>query len=283
MSVERSYHELFKTVSNGDHAVRRLLCLQWTVLEKIIVTAAQRFVESLTVNGTALSPGQEMWFSYSTHPFEVTEDSKSLSLNLRRCRLSYEKLNLFPIYKQSYCRMECEVKNVLKKCNCSMPIHPTPATTYCIPKLVSCAKNAIRQTNIENCKCISTCDTHLDSTKVTTYELSPNHVPIDSFYQDLYFENVTIVRVFIRTRAITKITRQAYFTTYDLFAQMGGIFNVFFGCSVLSLLELLQLIIYCLRNRRILKKPLKKGKTSLLCLNTNKSLKKAAVILNHPD
>lgn len=66
---------------------------------QVILQHGQRYVE-IPMNGTAISPGYEHWFGYSTRGFRITDSSlKDLSSDLRRCRMfSEEPLQFFPVY-----------------------------------------------------------------------------------------------------------------------------------------------------------------------------------------
>jgi hypothetical protein len=57
-------------------------------------------VDALNVNGSALSPGVELWFGYYTGGFVVSETARALSQELRRCRMYDERLEKFPVYRK---------------------------------------------------------------------------------------------------------------------------------------------------------------------------------------
>ncbi|KAL4704716.1 hypothetical protein ACJJTC_011500 [Scirpophaga incertulas] len=113
----------------------------------------------------------------------------------------------------------------------------------CVPVYVCALWNAARY------GCLPTCEVERAVIKTTLYALSTKTNLIDDFYDGLDFEKVTVVRVFMDRMKTVGSIRQSYFRSTDLFSQLGGIFNVFFGCSVLSLLELLQLLWYATRRR----------------------------------
>ncbi|CAG9791708.1 unnamed protein product [Diatraea saccharalis] len=87
-------------VFNG-RSLKRDIVVQGLPLKR---PSLKQYVNSIgykSENGTALSPGLEMWFGYKIDPFEVSENSKSLSIGLRRCYLpNDEHLKYFPVYKQ---------------------------------------------------------------------------------------------------------------------------------------------------------------------------------------
>ncbi|XP_031763387.2 uncharacterized protein LOC113521085 [Galleria mellonella] len=139
--------------------------------------------------------------------------------------------------------------HVLHECQCSMMAYPTPPDVVrCPPELLECAKFASVSLNIDQCDCIHTCNVDKEYPIYTTNDLMPGSYYHDPFYDDLDLTKVSIVRVYILKRKINSNERHAYFGQTDLFSQLGGAFNLFFGCSILSLLEILQLFWYCFKN-----------------------------------
>ncbi|XP_075972459.1 sodium channel protein Nach-like [Anticarsia gemmatalis] len=213
------------------------LSYKWIALQ-----ASQHFVDT-TINGTALNPGSEQWVTYYARSFLITEGARGLSANLRRCTMSDDGLSYFPTYKKRYCMVECEMANTVRLCHCVRMVHPRPkGVHYCDAQRMKCALYAkVALTTPESCRCPPTCDVNTNLFRTWSFKLDPTIKPLNRFYQGLNFSRVTIVRTFIQKRE--KITKQrwAYYTYLDLFSQLGGLFNMFFGCSILTILGLLQL------------------------------------------
>nr|XP_053599834.1 amiloride-sensitive sodium channel subunit alpha-like [Plodia interpunctella] len=129
--------------------------------------------------------------------------------------------------------------------------HPLPpGAILCNARLLPCARQALANFDKYTCSCVHTCDVDTDSVEISSYKLFPHSACIDSFYHDLDFTKISIMRVFVANRNIKTKSRQTYYTFHDLFSQLGGIFNVFFGCSLLSILEIIQLIKYACKFRK---------------------------------
>ncbi|VVC91115.1 unnamed protein product [Leptidea sinapis] len=191
-------------------------------------------------NGSPISPGIEIWNGYTAGIIQISDSVKDLSDDIRGCRLSSQRLPLFPEYQRDYCLLECEIRLVIDKCKCVQITHPQiPGVPHCTAHQLTCARRAVVSFGFDECKCPSNCE--VDTSIVThfSYKLDQNSPTFDSFYHHLNVSRISIIRIYVKNynRMITK--RKSYFTSFNLFAQLGGVFNVFFGVSVLSLLELL--------------------------------------------
>ncbi|KAL4704700.1 hypothetical protein ACJJTC_011484 [Scirpophaga incertulas] len=133
------YNSGMMIVVNQSNTLRDIdLSYKW-----IVILAGERFVDAVTVNGSALSPGEEVWFQYYTEVLSISEDTRYLSQHLRKCSFGYERLKYFPLYRRQYCRLEKEMARTKEKCNCTMPPYPIHSiSTRCYPKDLSCAKNS---------------------------------------------------------------------------------------------------------------------------------------------
>ncbi|XP_026738603.1 sodium channel protein Nach-like [Trichoplusia ni] len=208
----------------------------------IALQTSQHFVDTAN-NGSVLNPGCEQWIAYYTNSFNIGVEVKELSTSLRKCYLSVDGLlEYFPIYNKRYCLLECEMANTMKACKCLRTAHlQPPGATQCRAAKLRCATHAMVPYDTELCNCLSTCEVEMVYTNVASFDLNSMVKPLDSFYDDLDFDKVTIVRVFIENRKQNVRQRTSYFSYMDLFSQLGGVFNVFFGCSILTLLGFIQI------------------------------------------
>ncbi|XP_063892796.1 sodium channel protein Nach [Helicoverpa armigera] len=211
------------------------LTYKWIALQ-----TSQHFVDT-TMNGTALNPGAEQWISYSSIGFQIAMGAKTLSPSLRKCNMSTNVLRYFPHYSKNYCLQEKEMANTLNKCGCVRTPHPRPpGTTRCRAPMLLCATQAMISYDT-SADCPLTCDVENIIVTASSFTLDPTVRTVESFYNGLNFKKVTVVRIFIQGRKRKTKERWSYFGYYDLFSQLGGMFNVCFGCSVLTMLELLQI------------------------------------------
>ncbi|CAH0668665.1 unnamed protein product [Spodoptera exigua] len=213
------------------------LSYKWVALE-----TGNHFVD-ITMNGTAVSPGSEHWIAYYTTGYQIALGAKTLHPSLRRCNMASEKLKYFPQYSQKYCTLEKEIANTLDKCKCVRNNHPRPpGTSRCRAAMLRCATQAMISYDSLSTDCPMTCDTKKATMKSSRFDLDETVRTVEPFYQGLNFKTVTVVRVFIQSRKRPTVERWTFYDYIDLFSQLGGMFSVFFGCSVLTLLALLQIV-----------------------------------------
>ncbi|XP_013141604.1 PREDICTED: uncharacterized protein LOC106105721 [Papilio polytes] len=172
----------------------------------------------------------------------VDEEAVNLDGDQKRCRMSHEALEYFPVYHKQHCLMEIEMKKTMELCGCLKLGHlRVPGVPVCRARSLQCAKLASVSFGKFHSNCPVTCDADaMDYFTISSYDLNSNISPYDDFYDDLDFNKVSIIRVFVK-HANKVLLRKPYFAKFELFAQLGGLFSVFFGCSVLSICELAML------------------------------------------
>ncbi|XP_041973423.1 sodium channel protein Nach-like [Aricia agestis] len=208
---------------------------KWVALQ-----SGQHYID-VGVNGTPINPGQELWLAYLTRTVQASDDALSLSTDLRKCHLSDEPLEYFPIYHESYCLLECEMRRTMKRCHCTKVAYPpVPGVPTCRAEQLQCAREVTVSSTQGECNCHSTCNTDIDFAipRILAYSLGSSNYTIDGLYTGFDFNNVSIIRIYISSSNKLINQRCSYFTNYDLFAQIGGTLNLFFGCSLLTLIEL---------------------------------------------
>nr|XP_026491044.1 sodium channel protein Nach-like [Vanessa tameamea] len=238
-------HSLIVAVHQRDDLSDIDLVYKWLALRP-----GQNYVDT-TVNGTPISPGLETWFSYKTRTVAASEEILTLRSDLRGCSLNNEPLKYFPTYDKTYCLMECEMERTLKNCHCLKLAHPRlPGIPVCRARNLICSRDATVSYAIDECDCLATCSVEQEISKISSFELNQHSPTYDSFYDGLDLERVSVVRVFLPNHVERVYQRKSYFTTFNLFSQLGGVFNSFFGCSILSLLELTLLAWRAIRSYR---------------------------------
>ncbi|CAH2091588.1 unnamed protein product [Euphydryas editha] len=210
------------------------------VYKWVAFQTGQHYVDNV-VNGTPISPGEEFWASYKTRNIQASEEIVDISSELRHCRLPTEPLKYFPVYHKTYCLMECEMERTIRECHCLKFTHPNlPGIPICGARSLQCSRGATISYAIDECNCQPTCNVEIESSQFSTFDLIQAPT-IDTFYDGLDLERVSVIRVFIPTLVERIFQRKSYFTAINLFSQLGGVFNVFFGCSILTVLELIML------------------------------------------
>ncbi|CAG4983448.1 unnamed protein product [Colias eurytheme] len=200
------------------------------------------YVEMLS-NGTPVPIGSEVWAGYSTKGIHIADEVKDLSHSLRRCRMTDEPLKYFPEYHRTYCLMECEMARIMERCNCTQVQHPVlPGVRQCGARDVRCVRSSVVPFGAGVCDCPMTCDRDIQISMPFAFKIYPDTPVIDSFYEGLDLTRISIVRVYLQNFNKMIFSRRSYFTRFNLVAQLGGVFNMFFGCSMLTVLEILMLL-----------------------------------------
>ncbi|XP_022829249.1 sodium channel protein Nach-like [Spodoptera litura] len=244
LSRKKWYTKLFGYTSGLMLAINQSQTLTSVDLSyKWVALQTGNYFVDVTMNGTAVSPGSEHWIAYYTTGYQIALGAKTLHPSLRKCNMASEKLKYFPKYSQKYCTLEKEIANTLDKCKCVRSNHPKPpGAMRCRAAMLRCATQAMVAFDALSTDCPMTCDTKKPTMKASRFVLDETVSTVEPFYQGLNFKKVTVVRVFIQSRKRPTVERWTYYDYIDLFSQLGGMFSVFFGCSVLTLLALLQII-----------------------------------------
>ncbi|KAJ2938806.1 hypothetical protein O0L34_g18428 [Tuta absoluta] len=177
-----------------------------------------------------------------------------LSHELRQCRKVSEKLQYFPSYLRQYCLIECEMRRTMERCRCVSFTHPKPPHwNYCRASNLACIKYSAVTNRDTQCNCEKTCDTTSDMDVIMNFPLRPGQHVMDPFYDGLNYSKVTIVRAFLLNYNFKTNEIRTYYTEIALFSQIGGALNIFFGCSILTVIEMVQLVWYGARQYWIFK------------------------------
>ncbi|KAJ8724731.1 hypothetical protein PYW07_015689 [Mythimna separata] len=209
---------------------------------KWVATLPSQYYVDISMNGTALNPGSEHWIAFYSKGYQIGVGAKSLRPTLRKCYMSSDKLRYFPMYGKEFCTLEEEMANTLSKCKCVRVNHPIPpGTSVCRAAMLQCSAQALIAIDSGSTACPMACDFEKTYVIASNYKLDDSVRTVEPFYKGLNFEKVSVVRVFIQRRKRPTLERWSYFDYLDLFSQIGGMFSVFFGCSILTLLGLLQL------------------------------------------
>ncbi|XP_013161544.1 PREDICTED: sodium channel protein Nach-like [Papilio xuthus] len=102
----------------------------------------QRFV-NLPGNGTPITPGTELHAGFIPNMLRVDEDAANLDRDQKRCRMSYEALEYFPVYHKQHCLMEIEMRRTIELCGCLKLGHlHVPGVPVCRARSLQCARLA---------------------------------------------------------------------------------------------------------------------------------------------
>ncbi|XP_054725313.1 pickpocket protein 28 [Anastrepha obliqua] len=179
----------------------------------------------------------------------------------RQCFLKNERtLKFFKVYTQNNCALECLTNLTLAKCGCvkfSMP--RTLDMPVCGENKIFCYDKAedilllrefrqgLKESRLEylgttECNCLPACTSLIYNT-----EISQGNFDLDemlkaandtSFYEEFPGSQMSRLSIYFKERQFITSKRSELYGRTDFLANCGGIFGLFMGFSMLSLVEL---------------------------------------------
>ena len=165
-------------------------------------------------------------------------------------------LKYFSHYSLSACLRECRIKNQLYICGCAPHTYGGENVTVCsYQQFVSCSFDAEgtydADPSIEaGCGCLPTCEETIYDASVSSSRM-PNDYSKEALAKSLNIQqinasnidkNIISMKVFFEEMRYTLIEQQSVYTWVSLFGELGGQLGLCLGASVLTTVELLQLL-----------------------------------------
>ncbi|VDM40283.1 unnamed protein product [Toxocara canis] len=172
----------------------------------------------------------------------------------------YEGFN----YSVEGCHRSCTQKEVIRLCGCADPMYPIPkgakSCKVSDPNARDCIKNTsqhlgrlIAEGNVPNCVCHQPC--HETNYEVTyssarwpsgTSKIMECEVN-DDLCMERYRKNAAMLQIFYEELNYETLTEAPAYTLTSALADLGGLTGLWIGSSVVSLLEIAALIVYCVQ------------------------------------
>ncbi|XP_073811879.1 pickpocket protein 28-like [Musca autumnalis] len=175
----------------------------------------------------------------------------------RRCFLNKDRqLRFYKVYSQDNCERECLTNFTYSQCGCvrfSMP--HTAEMEICGEDKIRCYRKAKEQLKLQqfaeglqkinglegvaaDCNCMPAC-TSLDYET----EISEGHFDVESTQKafqvdDMFSGKVSLVQIYFKENQFITSKRSELYGVSDLLANFGGVFGLFMGISILSVVEL---------------------------------------------
>ncbi|XP_073811880.1 pickpocket protein 28-like [Musca autumnalis] len=177
----------------------------------------------------------------------------------RRCYLNKDRpLRFYKTYSQDNCERECLTNFTYSQCGCvrfSMP--HTAEMEICGENKIRCYRRAKEQLQLQqfaeglqkvngvegtavaaDCNCMPAC-TSLDYET----EISEGYFDVDSTQKAFQVDNmfsgkVSLVQIYFKENQFITSKRSELYGVSDLLANFGGVFGLFMGISILSVVEL---------------------------------------------
>lgn len=173
---------------------------------------------------------------------EVTNDPEvdAIPIDTRLCRFPYEKpenLHAYSIYSYSGCIAQCHIDAQIEKCNCTHHLMPSYyKDSYCDIKGLQClteyytilASLKVPGTDALGleCQCLPTC---------TEPEYSVVDIQLLPVNED---DDVNVAEFKLCSLPSLRYNRQVVRTSLDLVVAVGNAIGLFFGASILSIVEI---------------------------------------------
>ncbi|XP_055846061.1 sodium channel protein Nach [Episyrphus balteatus] len=185
----------------------------------------------------------EIMPTYQSSSLEVLELTKT-----KRDCLTSSDVSL-KTYRQAACLVACQVEEILKTCGCHSYHLPTAHTeTHNECKLKDAACYAANFDNFKSLKCEHCLPNCFDVTyKTSAYntDLRQHNFSISSLYRnDEVSEGSFIGRVYMAKQAVPSVRKVTVMSWISLLSDLGGVFNLCLGLSIISLVEFLYFFTY---------------------------------------
>uniref|UniRef100_A0A915B2H7 Degenerin n=1 Tax=Parascaris univalens TaxID=6257 RepID=A0A915B2H7_PARUN len=165
-------------------------------------------------------------------------------------------------YSVEGCHRSCTQKEVIRLCGCADPMYPIPegakSCKVSDPVARECIKNTshhlgrlIAEGHVPNCVCHQPChETNYEvtyssarwpsgTTKIMECEVN------DDLCMERYRKNAAMLQIFYEELNYETLTEAPAYTLTSALADLGGLTGLWIGSSVVSLLEIAALIVYC--------------------------------------
>ncbi|KAK2164455.1 hypothetical protein LSH36_63g05070 [Paralvinella palmiformis] len=189
---------------------------------------------------------------------------------------------LFPVaYRPTACSKTCYQHNVIEECHCKDPYYPINDEAYGVSNLTICRTANVSQDDCRyevtkkfernelECYCPNSCDEVIFVLSASTAEwpsdvqkssiLSRFYSKAPSLFLDptdpeKYKRNLLKVEVFYEEFNFELMQENAAYYTSNYLSDVGGVLGLWLGCSILTLIEFVELIMdvlaVCLMRRR---------------------------------
>ncbi|KAI4494505.1 hypothetical protein M0802_008826 [Mischocyttarus mexicanus] len=166
------------------------------------------------------------------------------------CISSSQESNLrfFNVYHQSNCFVDCLITETYKMCGCVRYVY-TPMANYTSLRLceledVKCLNKywkKVKSVNYDTCFCSNICEDTIYEISTSKYYLKDSLFSVSPIYQHLTATH-TVLNVYWKMDFFVIFDTESSSVSWKNLAEIGGIFSLFLGCSILSAVEIVYFI-----------------------------------------
>ncbi|KAL2716679.1 sodium channel protein Nach-like isoform X1 [Vespula squamosa] len=158
------------------------------------------------------------------------------------------ELRFFIEYQQSNCFVNCLITNIYNACGCLLynyaPMANYTSLPLCELEDTNCLYKYMKRKksmNYGNCLCVNLCDDTTYEISSIKYLLKETQLSVSPIYQHLSASQ-TILNVYWKMDFFMIIKTKSTSIGWKNIAEVGGIFSLFLGCSIISIVEILYFV-----------------------------------------
>ncbi|XP_061399072.1 pickpocket protein 28-like [Musca vetustissima] len=204
-----------------------------------------------------ISGGKEILIAVKPKMITTSKDIAAYDPEKRRCFLSTDRqLRFYKIYNQDNCERECLTNFTYSQCGCvrfSMP--HTQDMEICGEDKISCyhkakdrlklqqfaeglQKSSVTSFSSADCNCLPGCTSLSYETEISEGSFDVQSTQKAFNVTELFKGQVSLVEIYFKENQFITSRRSELYGVSDLLANFGGVFGLFMGISILSIVEL---------------------------------------------
>ncbi|XP_039438732.1 sodium channel protein Nach-like [Culex pipiens pallens] len=198
---------------------------------------------------TLLRLGTETFVSVTPTDSRCSEQVLGLPPSQRSCVTGKDFSPPIENYRQPACTLECVRNEVHRKCGCH-PYHlprqsqqPTKAgkpMRDCTVTDSMCLIENYYMFKKTDCKCLPSCSDVTYKTSTVVTDFSAHNYSINKFYKETNLTNFEFIfHVYLANQVVAANRRIVVVSWINLLANLGGVFSLCLGMSIISLFEVL--------------------------------------------
>ncbi|XP_005175804.1 sodium channel protein Nach [Musca domestica] len=150
------------------------------------------------------------------------------------------------IYRQAACVLQCESETILEKCHCN-PYHLpkfSPDVRMCLLNDSECYSRNFDNFKSVRCEnCLPNCHDVTYNTLAYKTDILLHNYSVNHFHKRLnYSKDMFIVHLFLSRQVVPSIHKVTVMSWIGLLSDLGGVFNLCLGLSMISVVEF---VYYC--------------------------------------
>ncbi|XP_013108195.2 sodium channel protein Nach [Stomoxys calcitrans] len=156
------------------------------------------------------------------------------------------------VYRQAACLLECESRIIMQKCKC-VPYHlpnfsDTPMRECQLNDSLNYSKDFDKFKSVRCEDCLPNCHDVTYSTLAYKTDILLHNYSVNHFYANLnYSEDMFIAHIFLTRQVVPSIHKVTVMSWVGLLSDLGGVFNLCLGLSMVSVVEFVYYFTYRLK------------------------------------